>query len=527
MTDWSDVYPSFQTRPHTLPALLKWRADGADAGAMAFVAADGRLSFRDWARRAAATAKRLLDRGLEPREPVGLRAGNADGCAWVIALVGIQWAGGIAVPISERAPIDIARSSVDRLGGRFLLTTESADVASFDVECVDLVAMTAASPDERQFPSVRCRPDDPAAFLHTSGTSGPPKAALFSHEMFALIGAATEDHLLGTPAGVARLTAGDVLQTSMPLSTTSGIMHLVTVSLFSGVRCVCEPVFDTTATIETMQREGTTIWVTVPAMMILLADASDPSPSGLSVRAVWHMGAMVTRGALAGMDRTLPAVPCLNLYGLTESGAGLIGSSARDFAACPGTLGRPLPTTEIQVVDAGGAPVANGDVGELWIRSPHMLLGYWKDNQIIPPQLAGGWIRTGDAVRVDDEGRVWLSGRLSDVIVRGGVNIHPLVVERAFREHDAVADVAVVGVDHRVLGQDLVAVVVKRRAVSDGELREHCRQLLADYQVPRRILEVESLPLNPAGKPHRVMIQQLVSRRPAEPQLDRRCRRAD
>lgn len=114
--DWRDAYPSFKHRLRTLPELLRWRAGAESGERLAFVAADGRLTFAAWEQRAAAAARRLVELGVGNGEPVGLRAGNGDGCAWVTALIGIQWAGGVPVPISDRTPVGAAQATVNRLG---------------------------------------------------------------------------------------------------------------------------------------------------------------------------------------------------------------------------------------------------------------------------------------------------------------------------------------------------------------------------------------------------------------------------
>jgi long-chain acyl-CoA synthetase len=287
-------------------------------------------------------------------------------------------------------------------------------------------------------------------------------------------------------------------------------MHMIAVSLFSGVHLVCEEKFDVDGAVETMKREGTTIWFGVPAMIILLGDRHRKAVTGTQLRAILHSGAVVSDGALKAMRTAFPDAASINLYSLTESGAGIVSSTAADALEAPGTVGRPLPTTQVRIVGPDGARCGPDELGELLFKSPYMLDGFYRDGAVVPPELEDGWLRSGDGGSIDAAGRIFLAGRLTDVIIRGGYNVHPVAVEATILEFQDVTDVAVVPVPHRVLGEDIAAVVVAHAPFELEALQAHCRRWLANYEIPREIFFVEELPRNEFGKLKRRDIVELV-----------------
>ena len=500
---WEDAYPTFRQRPATIPDLLRWRAE-TNADDVALVAPDGMLTFADWARRATGIARLLDTRGIEPLTPVGIWGDNTRGADWASALLGVQWAGAVPVPLNSRLPWPAVLTTLERLDADVLVLQSNEPVDGVKAIRFDEL------PRDGELGEPVPAPEDPAAILHTSGTTGLPKPIVLSHVCLALIGAATEDHILGEYSGIEPLRAGDVLQTSVGLHTSSGLMHILLVGIYSGVRLVVEAGFGVESTIETMRREKTKLWFCVPSMMVLVGDASPgPVPEAM-LAAAWHAGSPVSEAALEGMRRAFPGSTALNLYSLTESGAAIYSSSAEDALLRPGTVGLPIPTTEARVLRDDDTPVAPGEPGRILLRSVHMLDGYWRNRRIEPGGLDDdGWMDTGDGGTVDSAGHTWVTGRMGDLIIRGGYNVAPFVVEAALLEHAAVTDAAVVPVPHRVLGQDLVAVVVAREDVDSDSLREHCRSRLANYEIPRTVIRVDELPRNEFGK------------------LDRRAIRAD
>src|SRR5438876_1873728 len=169
----------------------------------------------------------------------------------------------------------------------------------------------------------------------------------------------------------------------------------------------------------------------------------------------------------------------------------------------PDSVGPPVPVVEVKVVDANGDPAPTGEVGELWIRGPNIVKGYWNKPEATAATFTDGWLHSGDVARLDDDGFVYIVDRAKDMLIRGGENVYCVEVEGALFEHPAVTDAAVIGVPHPVLGEEVGAVVVLKpgaRATAE-ELQTHVRARLAGFKVPTQVwFRDEPLPRNPAGK---------------------------
>jgi long-chain acyl-CoA synthetase len=491
------LYSSFGQRPHTMPALLARQA-AERGGATAIVADDGTLTFSAWADQAARIAAALADRGVAPGDRVGLWGTNAHGCGWAATLLGIQWAGAVPVPLNSRMPLSANQEKLDRLAAR-LVITETASSRDRD-----RIPMATAVEYHSTVDAPAADPGQPGSVFHTSGTTGPPKAAFISHRSLAYAAAATEEHILAPACGVAPLSSADVIQTSIPLFTSSGLIHFILMALWTGCRLVCEPRFEPADTVDCARREGSTIWLTVPSMVLLTAERCSGPHQDLPLRAVWHMGSVATAECIAKAHAAFPGAAILNLYSLTETCAGFVVSRADEALAHPGSAGRPTPNTRIRVVSASGEPAASGEPGEIQFASPYMFDGYYDEPQanarLFTPD---GWLRSGDGGRMDETGLIWVSGRLGDVIVRGGLNINPLTVEQVIAQFPGVTDVVLASTPHRVLGEDIAALIVADAPVDLAALRAYCLQDIADNEFPRHIFFVPELPRNEFGKLNR------------------------
>ena len=198
-------------------------------------------------------------------------------------------------------------------------------------------------------------------------------------------------------------------------------------------------------------------------------------------------------------DRVAPG----NGYGLTETTAGVIAAGGAEYLAHPDSVGRPFPVVDVRVVDTQGSTCTTGDVGELWVRGPQVIPRYWNNAAATAEAFTDGWFHTGDLARQDDDGRVYVVDRLKDVVIRGGENVYCAEVEAALLEHPDVEDVAVVGVPHDSLGEEVVAVVRLSRpgAVDASVLVGFARDRLAYFKVPARIVEWDAeLPRTHPGR---------------------------
>jgi long-chain acyl-CoA synthetase len=192
-------------------------------------------------------------------------------------------------------------------------------------------------------------------------------------------------------------------------------------------------------------------------------------------------------------------------YGLTESASVATSNTGDDYRTHPDSVGRPVPTVEIEAVDPDGKPVPVGETGEIWLRGPTIMRrGYWNRPDATAEAITpDGWFRSGDIGRFDEDGYLYLVDRQKDMIIRGGENVYCVEVEEVLYEHPDVIDAAVVGVPHKVLGEEVKAVVQLKpdATVTEDGIREHCATRLADFKIPAYVeLRDEPLPRNPAGK---------------------------
>ena len=202
-------------------------------------------------------------------------------------------------------------------------------------------------------------------------------------------------------------------------------------------------------------------------------------------------------------------------YGLTETTSQVATMMPSDARAKPGSPGRPLLFTRVDVVDDDGRPAAANTPGEIVVSGPTVMAGYYGDAEATAAVLRDGRLHTGDAGTLDDDGDLWLLDRRGDLIVSGGENVYPAEVERVLRAHPAVAAACVVGLPHAEWGQQVAAMVVPKEqaTLTETELVAHCRRELAGYKLPRHIAFVEALPLTGSGKVQRAAVAQLLAER--------------
>jgi len=192
-----------------------------------------------------------------------------------------------------------------------------------------------------------------------------------------------------------------------------------------------------------------------------------------------------------------------NGYGLTETTSAVVVNSGEDYLSRPDSIGRPVLGADVKIVDDRGDELPDGVVGELWVRGPNVVGGYWNKPEATAEAFTDGWFHSGDLARRDDEGFLYVVDRLKDVVIRGGENVYSAEVEAVLFEHPAVADVAIVGLPHAVYGEEVVAVVNVREGhePSAGELQQFAAERLARFKVPSQLVfRCEPLPRTATGK---------------------------
>lgn len=360
-------------------------------------------------------------------------------------------------------------------------------------------------PDSHPRPAL----DDTAALQYTSGTTGRAKGAVLTHRNLRSNAAQGRAWVPGLTEG------GEVVYAVLPMFHAYGLTLCLTFALSIGARLVLLPRFDVDLTLEAMKRTPATFMPAVPPIYERLAQGA--AEKGVSLTGIRFAisGAMSLPVRIVELWEKSTGGLLVEGYGMTESSPVAIGNPMGPSRR-PGTIGVPFPSTEIRVVDPENPEVDRGfdEEGELMLRGPQVFQGYWnRASETAQTLLPGGWLRTGDIVRVSPDGFVTVVDRIKELIITGGFNVAPTEVEEVLREHPSVADVAVVGMPDDD-GEVVTAAIV---LASDAELdvatlRAFAKRTLAAYKVPRRFEVVRELPRSLIGKVLRREVRESLSK---------------
>ncbi|MCP3425416.1 AMP-binding protein, partial [Rothia sp. AR01] len=349
---------------------------------------------------------------------------------------------------------------------------------------------------------------DLALLQYTSGTTGRPRGAMLTHRNLESNARMGEQWVQPGP--------DESIYAVLPLFHAYGMTLGLGIAIAIRARLVLFPTVDTDLLARAMKRSRPTILPAVPPVYRRLLEAAEER--GVELRGIRYAvsGAMtLPRDLVAAWEERSEGF-LVEGYGLTEC-APLVACNPLNAARRTGSIGVPFPSTEIRLVDPGtGADAAAGEPGELWVRGPQTFRGYWGDEEATRAAYsADGWLRTGDLVRMDADGFLYVVDRLKEVIITGGFNVSPSEVEEALRDDDAVADAAVVGLPSPDGGEEVVAAVVTApgAAFDERALRERCYAWLTRYKVPRRIVELERFPTSMLGKTLRREVRALLEER--------------
>ena len=378
--------------------------------------------------------------------------------------------------------------------------------------------LTAASTGVGALPGMAIDPDDDATIFYTSGTTGRPKGAVGTHRnsvsnLMNLFFVSTVGTRRRT-GEIADVSSGaqNANLLSVPLFHATGCHAVLVSNTAAGGKLVMMHHFDPERALELIERERITIFGGVPTMVMQVIDSpSFASRDTSSVRSISYGGAPCPPDLVRRIKEHFPGGAPGNGYGLTETSAMTTMNTGDDYVRKPDSVGPPAPVCDVAVVPeeyTGDEPPADQPAdplrtGELWIKGPNVVRGYWNRPEETALTFTRGWLRTGDVARIDEEGFVHIVDRAKDMIIRGGENVYCVEVEDTLFEHPAVADCAVIGVPHPVLGEAVGAVVVLRpgKDVEADELSRFVGERLAAFNVPSRFwFRAEPLPRNPAGK---------------------------
>jgi long-chain acyl-CoA synthetase len=335
--------------------------------------------------------------------------------------------------------------------------------------------------------------DDTALILYTSGTTGTPKGAELTHGN---LRSAAE-----IAVNLVDADQDDVTFGALPLFHVFGLTSGLNSSVRAAGTLTLLPRFDPAKALEIVQRDGVTTLLGVPTMYAAMlnhegAESYDTSGLDLCVSGGAAMPVEILRSCEERFDCKI-----LEGYGLSET-CGIASFNRPDRERKAGSIGIPVPGVDMKVVDDDGNEVAQGEVGEILIRGPVVMKGYWNRPDATADTLSDGWMRTGDMARVDEDGYFFVVDRKKEMIIRGGFNVYPRELEEVLYEHPAVREAAVVGLPHDTLGEEVGAAVALKAgdSVEPDELRAYMKERVAAYKYPRVVWIVDELPKGPTGK---------------------------
>lgn len=367
-------------------------------------------------------------------------------------------------------------------------------------------ALISSAPDEEYFMEIE--DTDTTILLYTSGTTGRPKAVPLSHESFSAYLLANVD-----PADP-EVEEKNIL--TVPLYHVAG-MQGVLAAVYGGRTLILMRQFEVKEWMETVERERPDRAMLVPTMLKQLMDHPEFKTHDLSsLKIITYGAAAMPFEVIQKAIEAFPGVSFINAFGQTETAStiAMLGPEDHDLSGSPeerekklkrlaSSIGRPLPDVEVRIIDEEGNPLPPGVVGEIVVRGPRIMSGYWQDSEKTARAFTpDGWLRTSDLGYMDEEGYIYLSGRADDLIIRGGENISPREVEEALLAHPKVADAAVIAVSSLEWGQEPRALVVLHpgEEATAEELIEFTRSRLASYKCPRSVIFLPELPRNALGK---------------------------
>ncbi|MEU6075792.1 AMP-binding protein [Micromonospora sp. NPDC047074] len=479
--------------PRTVPELLDWRTALHPDQVAVEVHGVATLTFAQWSAGATAVAAALRHRGLRPGDRVGLLFGARDWTGFAVTYCGVLRAGGVAVPLSDRL-------AAGQLGYALSHCAATAVVHGADTPAPpvppgvpawpagDLLAGPGAALDP-----TGPRPGDPAQILYTSGTTGRPKGVAASHANLT-VGAPNHPRRLALAHSRRFLHA-------FAIGTNAGQTMLLN-ALTAKAAAFTLPRFTPARFARLVEAPGTGTVFVVPSIAVELLDSGALRGRDTGgVQLIGSTAAPLAPAVAARLAEAFPQATIVNYYTSTEAAPAqttMIYDPARRDA-----VGRPVGG-QLMVADADGNPLPAGTTGDVWLRAPHPR-AYHRDEAANRATFRDGWVRMGDVGRIDADGYLYLTDRHQDVIKSGAFKVSTIEVEAALHEHPLVAEAAVVGVPHPVLGSAVAAAVVPRPpAGGDGlslpVLRGFLADRLADYQLPARLLLLERLPRNEGGK---------------------------
>jgi long-chain acyl-CoA synthetase len=476
------------TEIRRLPDVLRVRASNAP-DQVAHHDGTRALTFAEWDSEADAIGGGLARAGLDPEDRVLLPISNQNATEFAVAFMGVLRAGGICVPLNTRLRPREVTAYADLVGARWCITDQPECVAHLErIQTWELDRIprdVSSLPDTNLFD-----PDGPCDIIGTSGTTGLPKGVVNTHaDLLPRFGSGTET------------SPSKSLLHALPFTGYGGCHAVMMLPLALGSTVHTQPSFDPEGFLRLIEERRPDSLQIVPAMLRLIIDHPyAPRADVSSIRWIFTGTAPLPHDTVERLAALWPKPRLINVYGMSEGGEGT-QTGSRDSVRKPGSVGRPKDPSTLEIRDASGTSLPPGETGAIWTRATRPRR-YWNDPEASAATWRDGWLDTGDVGRIDEDGDLIISGRSKELIIRGGYNISPVEIEDVLHLHPSVAEAAVVGVPHEILGEDIAAAVTLREGAVDGEeeLRSWCTERLANNKVPRVWTFLEALPRNQNGK---------------------------
>jgi long-chain acyl-CoA synthetase len=442
----------------------------------------------------------LRSKGVEPGDRVGMQLPNVP--YFPIVYYGALRLGAVVVPLNPLLKAREVEYHLSDSGSKVMIGwTDFADPAEAGADAAGAAAIIVKPGEFEQLlgsaeavDDVAERDDDdPAVIIYTSGTTGTPKGATLTNSnlyMGAKVGGELVD---ASPESVAMGT--------LPLFHVFGMSVMMNVTFVAHGLITLVPRFEPGKVLEVIERDRVTTFGGVPTMYTALLHHPERAEHDVSsLELCVSGGAALPVEVLHGFDEAF-GCKVLEGYGLSET-TGMASFNLPDRERKPGSIGVPIGGTEIRLVDDDDNEVEQGEPGEVVMRGPFVMKGYWNKEEATEEVMRGGWFHTGDIATVDDDGYFFIVDRKKDLIIRGGYNVYPRELEEILYGHPAVREAAVIGVKHDSLGEEVGAAVALKdgESVTPDELRAYMKENVAAYKYPRVIWIVDELPKGPTGK---------------------------
>jgi acyl-CoA synthetase (AMP-forming)/AMP-acid ligase II len=480
-------------RALTVPCLLSARAAGEPDKIALSTDGGQTLSLAEWDARSRTAAGALTAAGVAHGDLVALWFAETDWIEYAVAYCAVQAAGAVAVPLSTRLGVEEAARLCERYR---IATVIGADAPDADWSRLSTSDLAAAGPAPKRGPA----PGDVGQILFTSGTTAQPKGVSATHANLTYGCAAERRHR--------SFAHSRHLLHAFPIGTNAAQLMMMH-ALDAAPAVLSQARFTPRRYAALIQRHavGTAFVVPAMAMELLsggLAEAFDLS----SVRLIGSAAAALPPRVAAGLTTMFPRATVVNYYTSTEAAP---AQTAMVFdPARPGSLGRPGAGSHLRIAGPDGEPLPAGESGEVWLRSAAGGRRYHGDAAASETTFRDGWVRMGDVGYLDDDGYLHLVDRESDVVKIGAFKVSTLHVEAALHEHPDITQAAVVGVPHPVLGATLLAAAVARTPLTLPQLRRFLSGRLPDHELPDRLILLDELPRNDAGKVRKRLLRELA-----------------